>query len=120
MIKKLLFCSVMALSIFAVGFSQYSEAASISPASQTIYGSGATARWNLSWSGYPPFKVYFRTDTTNVYKLINASSYSNSMSHSALYQSSSPYVSYTPGLLVEDSRGYSSVASAKVYKYLAQ
>jgi len=107
--------------LFAFGFLEKVEAAAyISPLSQTIYGSQAPAIWNFSWSGTSPFKIYFRTDTTNGYTLINARSTSLSMSYQREYSSSASYVSYTPGLLVEDNNGHLQVASAKVYKYLTR
>lgn len=121
MIKKILFGFTLALSIFAFGFVEKSEAtANISPSTQTIYGSQAYASWNFSWTGTGPCVVYFKPDSNSSYSMINASSYSNSMSHSYRYSSSSAAISFTPGVLIEDSNGFLHIASATVYKYLTK
>ncbi len=121
MFKKLFVGFTVMLSIFVFGFVERGEAAaSISPSTQTIYGSQVYANWTFSWTGTPPFKVLFRSDSSSPYEVINASSNSNSMSYSYKYSSSEAYKKYTPGLLVEDTNGHLHVASATVYKYLTK
>ncbi|KQL52672.1 hypothetical protein AN964_03450 [Heyndrickxia shackletonii] len=117
--KKIILIASVLFGIFSIG-SAASAAANISPRTQTIYGSYATASWTFTWSSTgAPYTVSFQGDTGLAYKTINSSTKYLSMDYSFAYQSNNNTNTYYPSILVKDNGDAVQAASAIVYKRLA-
>jgi hypothetical protein len=116
--KKVILLTSLLFGLFSLGSA--ASAASISPHSQTIYGSYAVANWTFTWSSTgAPYTVSFQGDSSLAYKTINSSTKSTSMSYSYAYSSNNTTDTYYPSILVKDNGDAVQTASAIVYKRLA-
>ncbi|WP_079707776.1 hypothetical protein [Paraliobacillus ryukyuensis] len=122
MLKKL-FTAALALFLMLGLAQSVGASANISPSTQTIYGTNATAYWSLAWtsSSYPK-QVTFNAGDGSGYRIINARTTYSSMSHNYQYSSNSVSKLYYPKLSVTEISDPVLVGNdtAKVHKRLSR
>lgn len=116
--KKILAAAII-LFTSLIAFSSVSEAASVSPSTQTIRGSTATANWGFTWNQSGANSVSYNPGDgsgTHLKDSNNTSGFSR-ITHS--YVNHSSYIKYTASFrAVQKSTGTAEVAYATVEKRL--
>lgn len=102
-----------------IAFSSVSEAASVSPSTQTIRGSTATANWSFVWNQSGAHSVSFKSGNNTSYKIVDSNNTAGSIRISHTYYSQNAYMTYKPGFrAIRKSDGSLEAATATVHKIL--
>lgn len=89
MIKKLVVCSLLVISIFGMGLFKEEKASAAyitaSPKEQRIINVLAYANWHVSWSGVGLFNVAYQPDTYLDWQIVAANTGATSTSYKFRY-----------------------------------
>lgn len=116
--KKILASAIILLTSL-VAFSNVSEAATVSPATQTIRGSTATANWTFTWNQPGANSVSYSPSAGSSYRVVDSNNTAGFSRISHSYYSQNAYMTYNPGFrAIKKTDGTLEAASATVHKRL--